>query len=121
MRCLIMRLLQCQLFYLQTKRCIIIYLHLTGFIKSWRLRIFCYMKLACWGFANNFKTFHLGGLHSREDSLYKFKRAFNKNSVNIYAIGKKCFNQDIYNWLVSIRSKEKDFDDKTSFFPLYRA
>ncbi|NMB96958.1 MAG: GNAT family N-acetyltransferase [Clostridiaceae bacterium] len=79
-------------------------------------------EAACWGFANNFKTFHLGGgLHSREDSLYKFKRAFNKNSVNIYAIGKKCFNQDIYNWLVSIRSKEKDFDDKTSFFPLYRA
>ncbi|HHV97816.1 MAG TPA: GNAT family N-acetyltransferase [Clostridiaceae bacterium] len=79
-------------------------------------------EAACWGFANNFKVFHLGGgLHSREDNLYRFKKAFNKNLENVYTVGKKCFNQKIYNWLVSIRSEEKDFDDNTSFFPLYRA
>lgn len=78
-------------------------------------------EAACWGSANGYRTFHLGGgLHSMEDNLYKFKSSFNRGSNNIYAIGKKCFNQAVYDRLVAIRSNEKDFDRQALFFPLYR-
>lgn len=78
-------------------------------------------EAACWGCANHCKTFHLGGgLHSREDNLYKFKCAFNRSSNNTYATGCKCFNQEAYNRLVSIRFREKGLDGQSSYFPLYR-
>ena len=46
-------------------------------------------EVACWGCENGYKTFHLGGgLDSKEDSLYKFKSAFNRNSDNTFSIGR---------------------------------
>ncbi|MCP1154194.1 GNAT family N-acetyltransferase [Peribacillus frigoritolerans] len=79
-------------------------------------------EAACWGCENGFKTFHLGGgLGSKEDSLYKFKKAFNRNSDSIFSIGKKVFDQEKYDELVTIRSKEVNFDIEIPFFPKYRA
>jgi hypothetical protein len=78
-------------------------------------------EAACWGSANNFKTFHLGGgLHSAEDNLFHFKKAFHTGSDAVYAIGKKCFQTEVYDKLVSIRAVEKNFVCNSSFFPLYR-
>lgn len=78
-------------------------------------------EAACWGCENGYKTFHLGGgLGSKEDSLYKFKKAFNNNSQTYFSIGRKIFNEEKYNELVEIRSLETDFSVHTSFFPLYR-
>ena len=78
-------------------------------------------EAACWGSLNHFRTFHLGGgLHSREDNLYRFKKAFHTGPDAIYSTGKKCFQQELYNRLVSIRAAEKEFDRDASFFPLYR-
>jgi hypothetical protein len=79
-------------------------------------------EVACWGCANNYKSFHLGGgLGSKEDSLYKFKKAFNRNNDNIFAIGRKIFNEKIYNELTLIRKEDVGFDLYNLFFPLYRA
>ncbi|WP_411738690.1 lipid II:glycine glycyltransferase FemX [Peribacillus sp. S4] len=78
-------------------------------------------EAACWGSVNGYKTFHLGGgLGSKEDSLYKFKKAFNENSDTEFTIGRKIFNQEKYDKLVSIRENESDFDKDELFFPMYR-
>jgi len=76
-------------------------------------------EVALWGSKNGYKTFHLGGgLGSKEDNLFAFKRAFNKNEDYQYSIGRRIFNQEIYDKLVSYRDKSTLRD---KFFPLYRA
>lgn len=78
-------------------------------------------EAACWGCEHGYKLFHLGGgLGSKEDSLFKFKEAFNKNSQTHFSIGKKIFNQKNYDELIEIRNKEREFDITSSFFPSYR-
>jgi hypothetical protein len=70
-----------------------------------------------WGNSNGYKSLHLGGgVGSKEDSLYKFKSAFNRNETNRFCIGKKIFNEDDYLKLVSLRGA----DSNGSFFPQYR-
>lgn len=79
-------------------------------------------EAACWGCENGYKTFHLGGgLGSQEDSLFKFKSAFNKNSNSIFAIGRKIFDEEKYQELVDIRLAEAALDKNSRFFPEYRA
>lgn len=79
-------------------------------------------EAACWGSSNGYKTFHLGGgVGSKEDSLYKFKSTFNKNSDYTFAIGKKIFNEEKYQELVEFRKVESGTDTDSNFFPKYRA
>lgn len=78
-------------------------------------------EAACWGSENGFKTFHLGGgLGSNEDSLYKFKKAFNRGSDTNFSIGRKIFSEEKYNELVEIRSNNINFNRETLYFPAYR-
>lgn len=77
-------------------------------------------EVACWASENGYKTFHLGGgLGSKEDGLYSFKKVFNKNSNTTFSIGKKIFNQEKYEELLSIRKEAQD-DINSGFFPAYR-
>ncbi len=79
-------------------------------------------EAACWGCENGYKTFHLGGgIGSNEDNLYKFKSGFNRNSNNTFEIGRKIFDTEQYDKLVAIRNAEERINNKTSFFPKYRA
>ena len=78
-------------------------------------------EAACWGCENGYKSLHLGGgLGSKEDSLFKFKKAFNKNSETYFSIGKKIFDQEKYDELIEIRLQNDEFDTDTTFFPKYR-
>lgn len=78
-------------------------------------------EAACWGAENEYETFHLGGgLGSEEDSLYKFKKAFNKESKTIFSIGKKIFDDNKYKYLKDIRNIEGNKTASSTFFPLYR-
>lgn len=78
-------------------------------------------EAACWGAENGYKTLHLGGgLGSKEDGLFNFKKAFNKNSNTYFSIGRNIFDKDRYDELVEMRTKEEKIDRKTSFFPIYR-
>lgn len=78
-------------------------------------------EIACWGNVNGFKTFHLGGgVGSKEDSLYEFKKGFNKNSDCIFSIGKKIFDDEKYNSLMKIRKKDEYLVETEMFFPSYR-
>jgi len=79
-------------------------------------------EVACWGSENGYKTFHLGGgVGSSEDSLYKFKSSFNRNSDNTFAIGRKIFDKGKYKELIEIRKVDGGIDTNSNFFPQYRA
>lgn len=80
-------------------------------------------EAALWGSEQGFKTFHLGGgVGSGEDSLYKFKASFNKNSDYQFSIGKQIFDLNIYDALVKNRMESDPlFDSESSYFPLYRS
>ena len=80
-------------------------------------------KAALWGCEQGYKTFHLGGgVGSGEDNLYKFKAAFNRHSNYQFSIGKEVFCQEKYGELVELRKKSNtEFNEASSFFPLYRA
>ncbi len=74
-------------------------------------------EAALWGCANGYKTFYLGGgVGSGEDSLFKFKRAFFKGELNHYSIGKKIYDHERYEKLLSMREGVD-----SGFFPQYRA
>ncbi|WP_203332249.1 GNAT family N-acetyltransferase [Planococcus beigongshangi] len=76
---------------------------------------------ACWGAENGYRTFHLGGgLGSQEDSLYKFKKAFNKDSTTKFSIGKKIFSEEMYLKLISLRNEKEMKAKNLNFFPEYR-
>ena len=100
--------------------------HLSGSLHEYRnmapSNLLLY-KAALWGYSQGYRTFHLGGgVGSGEDSLFKFKQAFNKNSDYQFSIGKQIFDKDLYDKLVELRKKNSaDFDENSSFFPLYRS
>ncbi len=76
-------------------------------------------EAAKWGCRNGYKRLHLGGgLGSKEDNLYKFKKSFMRGPDTEFWIGKKIFNQEIYDKLVSLR---RDLPANSQYFPLYRA
>lgn len=78
-------------------------------------------EAACWGCENGYKSFHLGGgVGSKEDNLYKFKKAFNKNSETYFSIGKKIFNNKKYQDLLDVRNAKADYKQEPNFFPAYR-
>lgn len=75
-------------------------------------------EVSKWGSANGYKSLHLGGgVGSKEDNLYSFKKAFNKNECFQYSIGEMIFDQEKYDELVEMRKDEL----KGRYIPLYRA
>ena len=74
-----------------------------------------------WGLKNSCKSFHLGGGvgGDPEDSLFKFKKSFNKQATNEFYIGKKIFDEDAY--VTVINSIDNNVKLKDNFFPMYRA
>jgi len=68
------------------------------------------------------KYLHLGGGYKGNDSLFSFKKGFNKNGLLDFYIGSKVFNEKVYNAIVR-KWKEKNHlgkDFQSDFFPLYR-
>lgn len=80
-------------------------------------------KAALWGSKQGYRTFHLGGgVGSGEDSLYKFKAAFNRHSDYQFSIAKMVFDEEKYLALVEERAaRDANFDRESKFFPLYRS
>lgn len=75
-------------------------------------------QVACWSSENGYKIMHLGGgVGARQDSLYKFKKAFNKQKDREFYIGKRIFCSDKYAMLIGKRENVKEY---SSFFPSYR-
>ena len=72
-----------------------------------------------WGCQKGFEWLHLGGgLGAKEGSLYDFKKSFYKKGEDKkFFIGRKIFDKEAYDELVSLRENELD----EGFFPRYRA
>lgn len=78
-------------------------------------------EAALWASYNGYRVLHLGGgVGAKEDSLYSFKKAFNRQSDCHFYIGKKIFCEEVYDKLVNYRRGKEGFEEKSSFFPLYR-
>ncbi len=75
-------------------------------------------EVALWGSRNGYKTFNLGGgVGSKEDdNLFKFKKSFYTGRLHSFFIGKRIYDFEKYNELVSMRTSV----DSISFFPKYR-
>lgn len=94
--------------------------HLSGSLREYNscapVNLLLY-KAALWGCANGCRSLYLGGgVGSGEDSLFKFKRGFNRSELNHFYIGKKIYDVSRYEELVSLRGEMG-----SSYFPLYRA
>lgn len=70
-----------------------------------------------WANEQGFDTFLLGGgVGSHEDNLYRFKEGFDDKHNYQFYIGKKTYNEELYNELVSKRSNIEN----PNYFPMYR-
>lgn len=78
-------------------------------------------EAALWASENGCTRMHIGGgVGSKHDSLYIFKKTFNKGQDTEFYIGKKIFDEEVYKKLVNIRKQSGNYDENTSFFPEYR-
>ena len=70
-----------------------------------------------WGIEQGKIAIHLGGgyTNAEDDSLLVFKKSFTKEELYDFYIGKKIYNQEIYDKLC----EEKNIDKTSAFFPLY--
>lgn len=99
----------------------IIHIHLSGTLKEYLHLSPAYILrygVTIWGKENGYKLIHHGGgrSSSEEDSLYLFKKQFAKNTNFEFYLGKKIWNEDIYNKLCEKANVSKDEE----FFPAYR-
>ncbi len=72
-----------------------------------------------WGQENGYKVLNLGGgLGGKQDGLFRFKRGFNRKNALDFYLGKKIFDDEAYEYLLSLRD---ELDRDSEFFPLYRS
>ncbi|HWP50919.1 MAG TPA: GNAT family N-acetyltransferase [Clostridia bacterium] len=77
---------------------------------------------ACWGVDNGYHKFHLGGGVEVDDSLFLFKRSFNKKGTLNFYIGRSIFNQENFRQMVNLRTgSDPDFDPNNDYMIQYRA
>lgn len=95
--------------------------HLSGSIREYAnlapTNLLLY-KAALWGCANGCKTLYLGGgVGSGDDNLFRFKKTFYRlDDVPRFYIGKKIFNNMLYEYLMS----KRDNLPENGYFPKYR-
>ncbi|MCE7791182.1 peptidoglycan bridge formation glycyltransferase FemA/FemB family protein [Salipaludibacillus sp. CUR1] len=100
----------------------IIHAHLSGTLNEYLYLSPAYViKYATvqWAEANGIKIIHYGGGTSNkpDDSLYQFKKKFGKKTEFDFYVGKRIWNDKVYNKLCESRGINPDKD----FFPSYRA
>jgi len=98
--------------------------HLSGTLKEFRHMASMNLLLneaALWASDHGIKQFHLGGGIAAIDSLFGFKKQFNKNGRLPFCIGRNIFNKKAYDELLDIRKKiDSSFDVNNSYFIQYR-
>lgn len=98
--------------------------HLSGTIQAYRnlpatnLLLF---EAAKWGSNKGIKKFHLGGGLSQDDSLFGFKKQFNKNDRIGFYIGSNIFDKEAYDYLMNFRKQiDPEFDTNNTNLIQYR-
>lgn len=98
----------------------IIHTHLSGTLEEFHHLSPAYIlqyALVIWGKENGISLIHDGGgrTNSLQDSLYLFKKQFGKNTNFKFYIGRKIWNQAVYDALCTAAGKTD-----TDYFPPYR-
>lgn len=98
--------------------------HLAGTIGEYRQyapsNLLLY-KAGCWASEQGIKKFHLGGGMAPDDSLFLFKKKFNKNGQLPFVVGKTIFDLVTYDVLRHKRKEiDSSFDEDNSFMIQYR-
>ncbi len=99
----------------------IIHEHLSGTLNEYLELSPAYIlgyAVTLWGKENGYELIHHGGgrSNSEDDSLFKFKKKFAKNTEFDFYIGKKVWDIEVYNKLCELKGVNKN----TEFFPAYR-
>lgn len=76
---------------------------------------------AKWGRENGYDYIHHGGgrTSAEDDPLYLYKKKFGKNTEFDFYLGKKIWNEAIYDQMVALRKAEGEIENP-GFFPVYR-
>ncbi|MFR1865553.1 lipid II:glycine glycyltransferase FemX [Eisenbergiella massiliensis] len=78
-------------------------------------------EIACWASHEGVRLFHLGGGVNAEDSLFKFKKQFNKQGRFEFWIGANVFLQTEYEELIKLRKDlNPEWNDRNKFMIKYR-
>lgn len=78
-------------------------------------------EAACWASEQGIRKFHLGGGMIPDDSLFGFKKQFNKFGRLPFVVGRTVFDKGTYAKLLDIRKKmNPNFDENNSFMIQYR-
>ena len=99
----------------------VIHIHLSGTLTEYLYLSPAYIlryAVTLWGIENGYKIIHHGGGRSNAEdySLYTFKRNFAKVYDVDFYIGKKIWNEEVYDKLCEM----KNITEKDGFFPAYR-
>lgn len=99
----------------------IVHAHLSGTLKDYLHLSPAYVikyATAIWAKDNNMGLIHYGGgtTNSEHDPLYQFKKKFTRNTEFSFSVGKKIWNNEVYEKLCRYAGVEKN----TDFFPSYR-
>lgn len=99
----------------------IIHCHLSGTLAEYLKFSPAYMikmATASWGKENDVSLIHYGGgkSSSEDDELYRFKKHFGQHTKFPFYIGKKVWNDKVYQKLCD----EKAVAENCAFFPAYR-
>lgn len=78
-------------------------------------------EVACWASERGIQKFHLGGGMEPDDSLFGFKKQFNKKGRLPFVVGRTIFDRKIYDELLMIRKQiDSDFDMENGRLIQYR-
>lgn len=78
-------------------------------------------EAALWGTAHGMSKLHLGGGMAPDDSLFGFKKQFNKNGRREFWVGRSIFDPAAYQELLALRkSADPAFDPDNGFMIQYR-
>lgn len=99
----------------------LIHAHLLGILDEYLyLSAGCMLEYATvlWGKENGYDYIHHGGgrTSDEDDTLFKYKKKFGKNTEFDFYVGKKIWNKNIYYKLC----KANNVDPNIDFFPAYR-
>jgi hypothetical protein len=73
-----------------------------------------------WSKETGHQAFILSGGYGKNDGIYRYKKAFAPNNDVPFYVGRKVWNQDLYNRLVEIRKMDVGKALNVEYFPLYR-
>lgn len=99
----------------------LVHTHLSGTLEGYGHLSPVYVMtyaIVLWGKENGIDLIHAGGgiTNEPDDSLLLFKKKFGKNTEFDFYVGRKVWNEEVYNKLC----KEADVPKEEAYFPAYR-